>query len=86
LAAIRGFSPSGTFEQDDMDNWEGCSQSGKGAVSRRHPLNIQMGMGHTGFDENLNAWASEARLSESNHREYYRHWAQLMSGAPVWPK
>lgn len=80
LAAIRGFSPSGTFEQDDMDNWEGCTQSGRGAVSRRNMLNIQMGMGHEGFDEKLNAWASESRLSESNHREYYRHWARLLSG------
>ena len=28
LASIRTFSPSGTFEQDDMDNWQGCSQAG----------------------------------------------------------
>lgn len=83
LAAIRGFSPSGTFEQDDMDNWEGCSQSGRGAVSRRLQLNIQMGIGHEGFKEDFNAWVSESRLSESNHREYYRHWARLMAGEPV---
>ena len=25
LSAIRGFGPSGTFEQDDMDNWEECT-------------------------------------------------------------
>ena len=34
--AIRTFGPSGVFEQDDMDNWEGCSMSGRGVVSRRH--------------------------------------------------
>ena len=44
--AIRTFGPSGVFEQDDMDNWEGCSMSGRGVVSRRHDLNISMGLGH----------------------------------------
>ena len=37
--------PSGVFEQDDMDNWEGCSISGRGVVSRRHQLNISYGPG-----------------------------------------
>jgi len=27
LAGVRGFSPSGTFEQDDMDNWQECTRS-----------------------------------------------------------
>ena len=39
LAGIRGFSPSGTFEQDDMDNWQECTQTCRGVVSRRMPLN-----------------------------------------------
>lgn len=79
LGGIRGFSPSGTFEQDDMDNWQGCSQAGRGAVSRRISLNIQMGLGHEGFREDLKAWASDHRLSESNHRNFYRRWSDLLS-------
>src|SRR5580704_5109181 len=27
LAGIRGFSPAGTFEQDDMDNWQECTRT-----------------------------------------------------------
>jgi len=42
--------------------------------------NMQMGLGHEGFNEELNAFASDFRLSESNHRQFYRRWAQLMSG------
>ena len=78
LGGIRGFSPSGTFEQDDMDNWQECTQTGRGVVARRHMLNMQMGIGHERFSDELGAWASDHRISESNHREFYRRWHQLM--------
>ncbi|HTQ32561.1 MAG TPA: aromatic ring-hydroxylating dioxygenase subunit alpha [Stellaceae bacterium] len=79
LAAVRGFSPSGTFEQDDMDNWQECTQTCRGTVSRRIPLNQQMGLGHDRFDPGLGAWASDHRISESNHRQFYGHWAKMMA-------
>ena len=78
LAGVRGFSPSGTFEQDDMDNWQECTQTCRGVVSRRMPLNTQMGLGHERFRPELGAWASEFRMSESNHRQFYRRWADLI--------
>lgn len=78
LSGLRSFSPSGTFEQDDMDNWQECTQTCRGVVSRRYDLNTQMGLGHERFDEELMAWASEFRLSESNHRHFYQRWSQLM--------
>ena len=78
LAGVRGFSPSGTFEQDDMDNWQECTRTCRGVVARRMAVNTQMGLGHERFDEGLNAWASDFRMSESNHRQFYRRWAQLM--------
>jgi phenylpropionate dioxygenase-like ring-hydroxylating dioxygenase large terminal subunit len=83
LAAIRGFSPSGSFEQDDMDNWQECTQTCRGAVSRRIPLNNQMGLGHEHFDPALGAWISDYRFSESNHRRFYQRWAELIE-APDW--
>jgi 3-phenylpropionate/trans-cinnamate dioxygenase alpha subunit len=79
LAGVRGFSPSGTFEQDDMDNWQECTHTCRGVVSRRVALNTQMGLGHERFNADLQAWASDFRLSESNHRQFYRRWAQLMT-------
>ena len=82
--AIRTFGPSGVFEQDDMDNWEGCSMSGRGVVSRRHDLNISMGLGHASYDEGLGGVASDYRLSENNHRAFYRRWSQLMDSND-WP-
>jgi len=55
-----------------MDNWQECTRACRGAVSRRAFLNTQMGLGHEGFDPDLNAWASDFRMSESNHRQFYR--------------
>jgi hypothetical protein len=75
---VRGFSPSGTFEQDDMDNWQECTRTCRGVMARRMPLNTQMGLGHERFDPELGGWASENRMSESNHRQFYRRWAQLI--------
>ena len=64
-----------------MDNWQECTQTCRGVVSRRMPINNQMGLGHERFDEDLDAWASDFRISESNHRQFYGRWAQLMTGA-----
>ena len=80
---MRGFGPSGTFEQDDMDNWQECTRGCRGAVSRRTFLNTQMGLGHERFDSDLDAWDSDFRMSETNHRQFYRRWAQLME-ADCW--
>jgi ring hydroxylating enzyme alpha subunit len=79
LAGVRGFSPSGTFEQDDMDNWQECTRTCRGVMARRMPLNTQMGLGHERFDPELGAWASEFRMSESNHRRFYQRWAELIA-------
>jgi 3-phenylpropionate/trans-cinnamate dioxygenase subunit alpha len=79
LAGARVFGPGGTFEQDDMDNWQGCTQTGRGVVARRHALNYAMGLGRERFEPDFGAVASDYRYSESNHRGFYRRWAQLMA-------
>jgi 3-phenylpropionate/trans-cinnamate dioxygenase alpha subunit len=78
LAVVRGFSPSGTFEQDDMDNWQECTQTCRGTISRRYPMNYQLGVGHDHFREDLNAWASDHRFSEASQRAFYQRWAEMM--------
>ncbi len=77
---LRSFGPAGTLEQDDIDNWQECTGTGRGVVARKYPLNLQMGLGHDSYDEDLNAWSSNARFGESNHRRFYGRWAELMSG------
>ena len=79
LGGIRGFGPSGSFEQDDMDNWQECTCGCRGTVARQTFLNLQMGLGHECFDPHLDAWAGDFRMSESNHRQFHRRWGQLMA-------
>ncbi len=79
LASIRAFSAGGVYEQDDMENWEACTQSARGVVTRRYPLNYQMGLGHERFNADAMAWTSDFRTSESNHRRFYQRWTQLMN-------
>ena len=38
IATIQSFSPSGVLEQDDMDNWQECTQTARGVVSKRYSL------------------------------------------------
>ena len=38
------FGPAGTFEQDDINNWENCTASARGWIARRYPQNIQAGL------------------------------------------
>ena len=51
--AAYGFSPAGTFEQDDMDNWQNCTLTSRGVVARRQMLNYQMGLGHETWNPGL---------------------------------
>ena len=54
-----------------MDNWQECSRTARGLVSRRIPLNNTMGLGHERFSEELMGWVSESRMAETNHRGFY---------------
>ncbi|HIN06914.1 MAG TPA: aromatic ring-hydroxylating dioxygenase subunit alpha [Dehalococcoidia bacterium] len=81
LIAVQGTGPSGTFEQDDMDNWQECTVTAKGVVSRRYPMNLQMGLGHQQYKEELDSWASGFKFSEDNQREFYKRWSEVMDAA-----
>jgi hypothetical protein len=85
LTNMRAFGPSGSFERDDMDNCQECTRGCRGAVSRRMLLSTQMGLGHERFDPDLNAWASDFRMTESNYGQFYRRWVQLL-GADSWTR
>ena len=48
-------------------------------MSRSQVLNVQMGLGQERFDQDLGAWTTDFCNSESNQRQFYRYWAQLMN-------
>ena len=78
-AAVWGFGPSGTFEQDDMDNWQECTVTSRGVVARRQMLNYQMGLGHESYNKDYDAVIADFRHSDSNQRRFYQRWSDLMA-------
>ncbi len=78
-SAVWGFGPSGTFEQDDMDNWQECTQTSRGVVARRQMLNYQMGLGRESYNEDYEAVIADFRYSDSNQRFFYQRWSDLMA-------
>jgi phenylpropionate dioxygenase-like ring-hydroxylating dioxygenase large terminal subunit len=77
-AYLTQFGPAGTFEQDDAELWSQCTETARGRVCRRHPLNYQMGLGHEATHASMPGRMGPA-LSEINQRGFYARWAQLMN-------
>lgn len=79
LMTLRTFSPAGTWEQDDGENWVEVQRVLRGHEARQTKFNIQMGAGATrnegaDFPGTIsNAYAEEAA------RGLYAQWFKLMS-------
>lgn len=71
------FSPTGVFEQDDMDNWLQVSQAGGSIIGKRFPANYQMNLGSEILDTELRGRVAN-RWSDSNQLSIYQHWARLL--------
>jgi 3-phenylpropionate/trans-cinnamate dioxygenase alpha subunit len=74
----RHFSPAGTWEQDDGEQWA-FSARGEGFVSSTVPLNYQMGAGRTGRKVDGMPGRLDSVFSETGQRAFYRRWTELMS-------
>ena len=83
-AYLRGFGPSGVFEQDDMIVWSGPTRTAKGPVGRTLLQNISMGMTNTEIDKSFpgpgKVFVNKSRFLESNLRSFYRNWLQNLVG------
>ncbi len=78
ISTLRTFSPAGTWEQDDGENWVEIQRVLRGTEARKTTFNIQMGQGEArGGNPNFpgsigNPYAEEAA------RGFYAHWQALM--------
>lgn len=77
---LRTFSPGGLFEQDDGENWNEIQKVLRGWRARQHPLNVQMGLGHTNYDANGFPGRSAYVFAEEAARSFYKRWSELVSG------
>jgi nitrite reductase/ring-hydroxylating ferredoxin subunit len=78
-AYIRQFGVGGVFEQDDGEIWNQCTETARGWVSKRHPLNYQMGLGHENSLQKMPGRVWQV-VGEANQRGFYRRWAALVGG------
>lgn len=59
--------------------YHGWRYSNEGKLTGVPNLNIAIGLGHEPYDEDLSAWTSDYRISENNHRSFYRRRGQIMA-------
>ena len=78
-ASLRTFAPSGTWEQDDGENWVEIQRVLRGREARRTLFNAQMGMGRDyGRDPAYPNSVNQA-YNESSARGMYTRWRTLMT-------
>ncbi|HZP26875.1 MAG TPA: aromatic ring-hydroxylating dioxygenase subunit alpha [Dehalococcoidia bacterium] len=76
---VRGQAgPAATFEQDDGENWNQCTESSRGHFVKTLPFNYEMGQGHEHRDEDLPGMIADMP-NENNQRNFYRAWHDLMT-------
>jgi len=71
------FSPTGVFEQDDMDNWIQVTAAARSIIGRRYPANYQMSLNEPPLEPGLRGRLS-SRWSDANQLSLYMHWAKVL--------
>jgi len=74
------FSPTGVFEQDDMDNWVQVTGAAKSLIAKRFPANYQMSGNEPPVTIPLPGRAM-SRYSDNNQLSFYMHWATMLETA-----
>jgi 3-phenylpropionate/trans-cinnamate dioxygenase subunit alpha len=78
---MRTFNPAGLFEQDDGENWNEIQKVLRGHVARSHKLNMQMGLGYAGINEDdYPGRTLPQTMGEEPARGMYRRWRDMVSG------
>ena len=70
---------NGIFEQDDLDNWRGVTNSALTAMGRKYTQDLSMGVGHDRRHSQYPGIVAERYTSESNQRLFYQRWEQFMN-------
>lgn len=73
----RTFSSAGLFEQDDLEMWEGCTESAQGFYRKRFPLNYQTGWRYFDRDPHRAGMIDEL-LSDRGSFHFYQRWQELI--------
>jgi ethylbenzene dioxygenase alpha subunit len=78
--AMRTFSPAGILETDDGENWENCTATNAGVVTRKQKLYYGLNPKGGDVEDGLPGDITRGQVSDVNQRAFYRRWAELMDG------
>jgi phenylpropionate dioxygenase-like ring-hydroxylating dioxygenase large terminal subunit len=81
LSTLRTFSPAGTWEQDDGENWVEIQRVLRGAQARKTVFNAQMGQGRPAHADPAFPGAIDTPYAEEAARGFYAHWQAMMADA-----
>jgi ethylbenzene dioxygenase alpha subunit len=83
LGTMRTFSPGGILEMDDGENWEHCTATNAGYVTRHQRLCYSLAPSGQEHTPDLPGIVHRGQLSDANQRQFYQRWAEFMD-APTW--
>ncbi len=73
------FSPSGTLEMDDGENWEGNTRVNKGELTRKGKLHYGCGRTSRIDHPEIPGIVHAGQYSDANQLAFYQRWADLMN-------
>lgn len=76
--AMMTFSPTGVFEMDDGENWEYCTKTSRGVVTRYQDLYVGLGMNTYMADSELPGNVYKGQINEANSRAFYQRWKDML--------
>lgn len=88
-AYVMLFGSSGTFEQDDVENWTSITNVAKGQLARRHKLHSRMGISPEGdlLRSPVDGWPGPGiaftGFGEYNQRNAWKIWSRAISEGKV---
>jgi ethylbenzene dioxygenase alpha subunit len=79
--AMMTFSPTGVFEMDDGENWEYCTKTSRGMVTRYQDMYVGLGMNSRIENSELPGNVFRGQLNECNARAFYQRWKDLLESS-----
>jgi ethylbenzene dioxygenase alpha subunit len=76
---MRTFSPSGTLEMDDGENWENATSTAAGVITRRQKLHYGLGLNSKVEHDELPGSLHLRKANDSNQRAFYSRWLDLVT-------
>lgn len=82
---MQTFGPGGAFEMDDGENWENCTTTNRGVVTRHQKLHYRCGIDRRIDHPDLPGIIYRGQYNDANQRGFYQRWQDLMN-SPDWRK